>query len=61
MNERPTGESVRDPDAEGVAQTHAPTVRSEELLQGTRELRIVHGKEIYRLQLTRNNRLILHK
>lgn len=37
------------------------TVRSEELLRGGRQLRIVHGDQIYRLLLTRNNKLILQK
>jgi len=37
------------------------TVRSEELLRGGRQLRIVHGDEVYRLLLTRNNKLILQK
>ncbi|MCL4206150.1 MAG: hemin uptake protein HemP [Pirellulaceae bacterium] len=38
-----------------------PTVRSEELLQGGREVRIVHSGQVYRLQVTRNNKLILQK
>lgn len=38
-----------------------PCVRSEDLLQGGRELWIVHGTEVYRLSVTRNNRLILQK
>ncbi len=36
-------------------------VRSEELLKGSQELRIVHAGETYRLRLTRNGKLILHK
>ncbi len=36
-------------------------VRSEELFQGGREVLIAHGQEIYRLRLTRSNKLILHK
>ncbi|WP_166830680.1 hemin uptake protein HemP [Thalassoroseus pseudoceratinae] len=36
-------------------------VRSEELLKGSQELRIVHEGETYRLRLTRNGKLILHK
>lgn len=38
-----------------------PVIRSEDLLQGGRELRITHGGELYRLTVTRNNRLILQK
>ena len=36
-------------------------VQSDQLLQGHRELRIVHGGEVYRLLVTRNNKLILQK
>lgn len=36
-------------------------VRSDELLQGQRELRIIHGQDVYRLFCTRNNKLILQK
>ena len=41
-----------------------PTAReitSEELLRGQSELLIRHGEEIYRLKLTRNQKLILQK
>ena len=37
------------------------TVRSEDLLRGGREARIVHGDEVYRLLVTRNHKLILQK
>lgn len=40
---------------------HVRAVRSEDLLQGSRELLILHGSEIYRLLRTRNNKLILQK
>ena len=36
-------------------------VTSEELLQGQRELQILHGNDVYRLTLTRTGKLILHK
>ncbi len=36
-------------------------MRSEELLQGQRELIILHGSHIYRLIETRNGKLILQK
>lgn len=36
-------------------------VRSDELLQGQRELFILHGGQIYRLLRTRNDKLILQK
>jgi hemin uptake protein HemP len=34
---------------------------SSELLQGHREILIRHGEDTYRLRLTRNGKLILHK
>ncbi len=36
-------------------------VHSEELLQGERELIILHGSQVYRLIETRNGKLILQK
>ncbi len=38
-----------------------PVLRSEDLLQGRREVLIIHGGDIYRLLCTRNNKLILQK
>ncbi len=41
-----------------------PSVRevsSEELLRGQSEVLIRHGEEVYRLKLTRNQKLILQK
>jgi hemin uptake protein HemP len=38
-----------------------PVLRSEDLLQGRREVLIIHGDEVYRLLCTRNNKLILQK
>ncbi len=39
----------------------AAAVRSEDLFGGTRELIIRHGREEYRLRITRANKLILTK
>ncbi len=36
-------------------------VRSKELLQGERELIILHGSQLYRLMETKNGKLILQK
>lgn len=36
-------------------------MRSEEILQGHKEVRIVHEGEVYRLLVTRNGKLILQK
>jgi hemin uptake protein HemP len=37
------------------------TIRSEEIFAGARIVLIQHADEIYRLMITRNNRLILQK
>ena len=37
------------------------TIRLEDLLNGKRDIQIVHGDEVYRLRLTRNDKLILTK
>lgn len=36
-------------------------IRSEDLLQGCREVQILHAGDLYRLTLTRSGKLILHK
>ena len=36
-------------------------IPSEDLLQGSRDVLIGHGQELYRLRLTRNDKLILGK
>jgi hemin uptake protein HemP len=38
-----------------------PEYDSADLLRGEREVRIRHADEVYRLRLTRNNKLILQK
>ena len=51
----------------GSPETPTPAVKalrqipSTSLLQGDREVQIVHGNEVYRLSLTRQGKLILHK
>ncbi len=53
------------PDRAADSKTDGPSetcvIRSEDLLKGSQELRIVHEGETYRLRLTRNGKLILHK
>ena len=39
----------------------ARELTSVDLLQGSREVLIRHGDDLYRLRLTRNGKLILHK
>lgn len=43
-----------------VASAH-PSIESNALLRGTREVLIRHGGEVYRLRHTRNDKLILTK
>jgi len=61
-----TGPLARCCEHEGVAcrvcrETGARVVASDELLQGARELLIVHGDQVYRLVRTRNDKLLLQK
>ena len=50
------------PDPASAGEADVPVQsRSEDLLQGRRELLIRHGDEQYRLRLTRMNKLILTK
>jgi len=68
MGETPEAER-RDSDRVGSSRPSAEnrpvrpvrTVRSEDLLGGARELLIEHAGAIYRLRVTRNDRLILGK
>lgn len=49
---------------EGSKPVEKPSVRevnSDELFRGQIELLIRHGEELYRLKVTRNQKLILHK
>ena len=43
------------------AALHAPAVDSRLLLNGAREIEIVHGDRVYRLRHTRTDKLILVK
>lgn len=54
--DRPAHEPM--PDAQP---SPVPVARSEDLLQGGRELRILHHGTVYRLLLTRSGKLILQK
>lgn len=53
-------ESLKKQDAQQSIQ-QAGIVSSAELLDGRRELLISHQGEVYRLRLTRQDKLILHK
>ncbi len=52
---------MSDHQAEPPSDIRPPLVRSEDLLQGRRELQILHEGEIYRLLVTRNGKLLLQK
>ena len=59
---RPTDAPPCDDSAEGQSdERHETPLRSEDLLQGRHELLIEHAGEVYRLRVTRNGKLILHK
>jgi hemin uptake protein HemP len=55
---KPTTSQSREDSGEGEP---APAVSSRDLLGNGRELVIVHGRDRYRLLLTRSNKLILTK
>ncbi len=54
-------EAVEPSSAGGVAPGRVPVVASQDLLQGGRELQIIHQGQVYRLCLTQNNKLMLQK
>jgi hemin uptake protein HemP len=64
---RPRPDSDGAPDCTGrLASTDASgpapgSIDSSQIFAGRREVRIVHAGEVYRLLVTRNNKLILHK
>ncbi len=60
MIDEPPVESTQ-PSEHPEVHTATRCVRSEDLLQGSRELLIAHGQELYRLRLTRSGKLILGK
>lgn len=57
----PPADSKTTADVPVMGASSLPEITSEQLLQGSREVRIRHGEEIYRLRLTKNDKLILHK
>ncbi len=61
MTEPGSAKSERKPEQEGQPANRVPTVASEDLFQGGGELQILHDGQVYRLRLTRNNKLILQK
>lgn len=57
------------PNGQGAAEQQNPTANQDgspivdlaDILHGEREIVIMHGTERYRLRLTKNDKLILHK
>nr|WP_244630491.1 hemin uptake protein HemP [Nitratireductor aestuarii] len=49
------------PDAGGKGHTSVRTLKSEDILRGSKEVVIEHAGTVYRLKLTRQNKLILNK
>jgi hemin uptake protein HemP len=56
-----SSEAAKPSSGGGEAVSRTPVVDSEDLLQGGRELQIIHQGQVYRLRLTQNNKLILQK
>jgi hemin uptake protein HemP len=66
VNQFLEGVDSQPPEQPGAGQTAAPSAKvrevdSEELFQGQKTVVIRHGAEVYRLLLTRHNKLILQK
>lgn len=61
MNSAATPQAVPTPVPAPAGIKQPRQIRSETLLNGDRELQIIHGDEIYRLSVTRQGKLILHK
>jgi hemin uptake protein HemP len=57
---RETLSSTNPPPSSGTPST-LRSIRSEDLLQGAREVLIQHGQETYRLRMTKAGKLILNK
>lgn len=61
MSEQQSNLPAEQPENREEPQTSSETISSDDLFHGTREIRIRHAGEVYRLRLTRNGKLILHK
>ncbi len=63
MTETPPTQSPNSLNADSIPSLRpdARLLHSVELFAGHREVLIAHGQEVYRLRLTRSNKLILHK
>lgn len=59
--EQPQPPVERSDECKAEAVPPAETISSDQLFRGTREVRIRHAGEVYRLRLTRSGKLILHK
>jgi hemin uptake protein HemP len=58
---RAANDDVRPLPASLAANNNPRVISSAEILQGDREILILHGDSVYRLRVTRANRLILNK
>lgn len=61
MTDEPQPGATTPPEQHPEERAMPHCIRSEELLQGGREVLIAHGQELYRLRLTRSGKLILGK
>jgi len=57
----PMRDASKEPAKPPAPSSQQRTLQSQDLLQGLKEVLITHGEETYRLRLTRNGKLILHK
>jgi hemin uptake protein HemP len=59
--EIPSTATANDPALNARPDPQSRTLASADILQGERKVLITHGNEIYRLLVTRNDKLILQK
>ncbi|MGF1582685.1 MAG: hemin uptake protein HemP [Gemmataceae bacterium] len=61
MTELPKQDNSDSPQKEDAPTTPQKTISSSQLFDGEREVHIEHDGEVYRLRITRRNKLILQK
>jgi len=61
MNRSEPNDSLRNAEPKPARVRVMPVINSDELFKGTREVKLFHGCEEYRLRITKNQKLILTK
>lgn len=61
MNHIEPKDNLKNPKQKGENIRIVPSISSDELFKGAREVKLFHGCEEYRLRITKNQKLILTK